>query len=997
MEKELYLQNYDVKEERRNGIISCFTLSIAATAIIFAVFFGMLYYFNVFPFSENCVSQYDLLAQIVPFAEHFFDVIKGEASFFYSYRVGGGMDVFGTVMYCLCSPFSFLFFFFGEGNVYYAASVMLPVKFSCIAIAAIIMIKVRFKDMHDLIALPVALLYAFCGYTFVANTYINWMDFLIYMPFAVLAFEHMRKTGKIRWLALVIAACIYSCFSIACFSMLISYPLFVVYGFLVVKKEDRKNYLFKISLCYLCGVLAALPVMAPALIAYLKSGRNTGIFDSLWNDIDGISYYRKFSYILSDALFVILIAVYFIQTQFKTKQSRFLGVAGLMIMMPVLVDECCILMNMGSYMSYALRFGFLNAIYELFVSCLVLEKVSFKRKTCFENNLETARRITSAANIARAVQPFSNENEPKESAADRFEREEKAKRKIVLGQWIMFILLAALAVFLCVVIYEIFCVVRNIEGLDLSFWPALEELVEDAKELSQDFSASFAHSTGGLQGIAILFGVIALIAVPCILLYRLRVLNLKFIYPCLALVIFTQVCFYGSQLVCGNIFNPVRYDQYNSLYQTVLEREDDPEYYYRVKDFNGALSDNQGFITNSNSYTVFSSVTDQTNFAPNEVFGFDGNGVNTIKGAWGTLLGNSLMGNKYYFFQTEDGATLDYEYVEKIAQEEYFAIYENKLVFPSAYTVSSGNMGVVTDYDQYFNNMQNLYEFLGGEGEVFTTYSIPNYEMNYVSVSVDEASGKSINAIHVKVRLNESGDFSFYSELPTDKGIKWYTSEYVYSKDITSVKTYTYHNKDTSSYYSMYLYTENDDYNLTLEEIQKHCSIKVITTETVEKLAQSLWERVCDYTIENTFFNTSYKASVTTDKEGEYLFLNYMNIEGMKAYVNGREVPLVKNGLNMLLVPLDKGANDVQIVYTSPYPTYSLVAALFSVCALFVVWLIVRNKKAVKVLEKPVAFLSVALASAVVIAFMAFPTTVFFTKVIRLLVEFFIKIIRLVI
>lgn len=979
------------KSGRARKIGICLLLCLISAVIIFGIFYFMLWLFDVFPFSDYTDSQYDLLAQIVAYAEHFFDVMKGEASLFYSVRVGGGMDVFGTVMYCLCSPFTFLFFIFGEGNVYYAASVMLPVKLTCIAASAIVMIKVRFPDMSNLIAVPVALLYAFCGYMFVANTYINWLDFLIYMPLAVLAFGHMRRTGHVRYLALVIAGTIYACFSIACFSMLVSYPVMVAYAFLVVERGNRKEYLFRISFCYLCGILAALPIMVPSLIAYLSSGRSTGLFENLWDGISELSYYRKFTYILSDAVFVVLIAVYFIKTHFSTKESRFLGVAGLLIMMPVLVDECCLLMNMGSYLSYALRFGFLNAVYELYVSCLVLENVRLNRKSRFAerarggaNGLlpKESRGCAEAKTVRKEKTAGMSQKERKTGKHERT----KAKRWIggELAESGIFLLFLALVLLACVVIYEVFCVVSGFDGLDLSGLSTLDSIVESARDASGSFSSSFAHSTGGLEGILVLFAALVVVTVPAILLYKFRLLDSRVIYVCMAVVIFFELVFFGSQLVSGNIFNPVRYTEYNSLYEQVLETDEEKEYYYRIKDCNAYLSDNQSLITDSYSYAAFSSVIDEDNFAPNIVFGYGSNGVNTLKGRYGTVFGDCLLGYKYYFYQTGSGSTLNREYLELFAEESNFSFYKNTIVFPSAYTVSSGDMGVETDYDCYFDNMQNLYAFLGGEGDVFTTYSIPDSDISYKTVT-DEETGEEIETVAVKVRLRTSGDFSFYSELPTDAGIRYFTSSYDSSYDISEVKTYTYHNQSLSSYYSMYLYSE-DGYELTTEEVQEKCSIKAISVDTLTALSAKLRERACDYTIENTLVKTSYEACVTADSPGEYLFLNYLSIDGMKAYVNGREVELVENGLNMIVVPLDEGENDVEIVYKSPYMVYAGVAAIAAIIVLLVLFVITRKKeKWVKALHAPVAVLSVALAAVVVAFFMVFPTVVLCVKIVGLL------------
>ncbi len=966
-----------------------FLLPIAVcAAVIFVLFFGMLYFFNVFPFSDRTVSQYDLLAQIVPYAEHLFDVFKGEASLFYSYRVGGGMDVFGTLAYCLLSPFTFLFLLFGEGNVYYAASVILPVKLTCIAAAAIVMIRVRFPDMHVLLTVPVALLYAFCGYMFVANTYINWMDFLIYAPLGVLAFEYMCRTGRIRWFSLVIAACIYTCFSIACFSMFISYPVFVLYAFTVVEKSERKGYLFRLFLAYFCGVLAALPVMVPGLIAVLRSGRSGGLFSFLSSGLSTLPYLRKFSYIFSDSLFVLLIAAYFVRTRFRTGESRFLGLAGLLIMMPVLVDECCLLMNMGSYLSYALRFGFLNAVYELYIACLMLEKIRFGEESRFSaayaahaplyDEKEGGMPVLNGQERAVAAEN-GQKGVPAGASLAGTETVRRKRRGMPAAEGVLVVLLAALALFAVAVIVSVYFVVRGSDRFDLGFL-GLSSWIESLKEQSAGFSSSFAHSEGGLGGIAVLFAAVALVAVPAMFFHKFRLVRMKFIYPCLAVVLFAQVCFYGSQLVCGNIFNPIRYNEYNSLYSQV-GAEEAAEEHYRVKDCGAYLSDNQSLITDTSAYTMFSSVADYENYAANIVFGYNGNGINTLKGGGGTVFGDCLLGYKYYFYQTENGGTLDREYLEKAAQEEHFAMYENTIVFPSAFTVSSADMGVTTDYDEYFDNMQNLYEFLGGEGEVFTTYSIEEQDVSYVTVE-DEETGEDIRVVFVKVRLNESGDPSFYADFPADRNIRYYTGSYSDSYDISSVKTYTYHDADPSRYYYMYLYSADPDDALTVEEVLEHCSVKFISVDTLSALSERLWERAQTYTVENTLLSTSYCASVTAE-EGEYLFLNTVGIDGMKAYVNGKEAELIENGLNMILVPLEAGENEVEIVYVSPYPVYGLIAAGVAAAMLVAVAFIRKKKETwVRAAEKPVAVLAAGLAALVVLVFMVVPTAAFIVKLI---------------
>lgn len=991
---------------RRDKIILCVAMCVLTSVIIFALFFGFLLFFDAFPFSDKSISNYDLLAQIVPYAEHFFQVMKGNGSFFYSYHVGGGMDVFGTVMYCLCSPFIFLFYLFGEGNAYYAASIMLPLKLSCIAASAIMLIFFRFPKMSKALIVPVALSYAFSGYTFVANTYINWLDFLIYMPLAILAFDYMLKTGKSRYLALAIAACIYTCFSIVCFSMLISYPLFVAYGYIVVQKKERNAYLFKLSLAYLCGVLAALPVMVPSLMAYLRSGRNIGGFSSIFQmNIDSFGYYSKLSYVLSDTFFVLLVAIYFCKTLFKDACSRFLGVACLFIMAPVLVDECCLLMNMGSYLSYSLRFGFLNAAFELYVGCLVLEKVRFNRPAVFSQRdfIETES-LSTAGNILHqplfsnetkvfvsdkendvsmsAMKPSKNQllrTKEEVKSTNKPQGQRKTERKRVVAQTGTVLLLIVLSVFACFFIFEAFCIVTGENGLDFGFSPTMSSLFQEIRKAGENFSSSFAHSLGGLEGVTAIFIVVALVVLCAFVIYKFRLLNFKVVFPFVAVVLFMQTSFFGAQLVCGNQYTPVVYRDYEALYEEILQKDEADSYSYRIKDLNSNMSDNQTLITSSYSYSSFSSVIDRTNYAPNIVFGYGTNGINSLRSAGGTLLGDCLLGYKYYFASSVEEATR-YDYLVKTVERNTFSMYENTLVFPSAFTVSSSDMGVTTEYNAYFENMQNLYRFLGGTGDVFKTIPIEDDIIDNVSV-YDDVSGKNIQTVRVKIYLNDSGDFSFYSNLPTDKGIRYYTQRYSSSRDIGEVKTYTYNRKAAGKQYSMYLYCENENYDLTVEEVKKNCAIKVITKNTVELLSRELRKRACEYSIENTLLKTSYIASVSTEQEGEYLFLNYIALRGMKAYVNGKEVSMVQNGLNFMLVPLEKGENQVRIVYSSPYPVYAAVCLVVAVVLLVGIAIILRKKENwVKVLEVPIAKLSAGIALFVVLLFMAFPTALLVFK-----------------
>ena len=92
------------------------------------------------------------------------------------------------------------------------------------------------------------------------------------------------------------------------------------------------------------------------MMAYLRSGRGGGLFDDFWYGFflqaekysfnvkyyferAGEAWYRKFSYIFSDSVFVVLTIVWFVRGKLKTPLSKFMLVAGIFTMLPVFVDE----------------------------------------------------------------------------------------------------------------------------------------------------------------------------------------------------------------------------------------------------------------------------------------------------------------------------------------------------------------------------------------------------------------------------------------------------------------------------------------------------------------------------------------------------------------------------------------------------------------------------------------------------------------------------------
>ncbi len=868
-------------------------------ALFFAPVFVMILYMvalfshGVYPFGNKyTAASYDLSAQICPFIEHLFDVLQGKSTLNYSYAIVGGADVTGTFLYFFISPFSFLFLIFGDGRVAHASSIVMMAKLMTIAFAGAWFARKVFKNIPDYICIAIGVVYAYCGYTFVSNTYTNWMDFIIYMPFCVAAFKHFTATGKWLPFALLMACCVYTCFSIACFSMFTVFPALVVYGLLCVKKEERSKFISYLCLAFVVTVLVSLPVLLPALSAFLNSARGGDLFENLWYgytvseftgeltdfnsseflDTWSTSLYRKWSYIVSDAIFVTFTVIWFVRKGLKDKLAQFMLVAGVMTLLPLVVDEAMNLMNMGSYMSYALRFGFLNAIYFMGGACLCIDDL------CKKPTVEIADEGTVSA---------LNEQTP------LVKRPNKSKTVCTV-------------VFIAVgVIAFAGMLLLGLGGGWKNAWRLFTDNEQTLNSLNS-FAGRFAHSLGGLEAIMFLAPIVVVLASLGVVFISLKKIDPRIVSIALLAVVGVQVVFYNNQLVAGN-----RSTQHEKLadYQTltaVLNEED--ESYFRIKDYDDQWTSPIPLAGNANAFSVFSSIIDADNFVTYQLFGYKGNPQNNYKSAHNESKGNrsdefgdSFLGYKYFFVYADpnDDKSVEEQLAALEKKKTYlkkklnadgtqlksgdFYVYENTIVFPLGYRVDSGEFRFLEENTNSNTNRKinqsKLYEFLRGE-------------------KLNAFTGSS-----------------------------------------------------------------------------------VVTPKIATELSEYLWGKAANVEVSAG----KIKATVSNAEAGEALLLNFVASKGYKVTVNGKEAELIDNDLKFLSVSLEEGENVVEFTYSSPYMKYMGIGASAAVVLLVAVYFVTQRTKFMEYMAKYISWAGIALAAAVAIFFMLFPTYVFVMKLFALI------------
>lgn len=751
--------------------------------ILFAI---ALACYGVYPFGRATMSSYDMSAQVAPFIEHFYDVFNGKSSLFYSYAIAGGADVFGTLAYCCVSPFTFLFLLFGEGNVYYGTSIVLPLKIVCVGISGLYFIRKKFPKINPIMQATMALSYAFCGYIYVSNTYINWVDLLIYLPFVCIGFGKIVNGESKKTFVVSLALMIYTCFSIACFSLFTIYPIIVLYAIFAQEKQDRKRLLSDCVWALVLSIALSLPILVPALRAFLVSGRKTGLFENINASYSYEALYKKVSYIFTDGLCLFFTIAFFIKYGVKEGKNKFLALAGLILITPVVVDESMNLLNMGSYMSYSLRFGFLTSFYLFYVACCYLQKCEEEKDS--QVILHTSR-----------------------------------SAKVLFS-----VIISSLVVFYIV-------------GLVLFNLAIENQTHEFFEKYYKWFASRLAHSEGGLEASVVIFAFIAIIALLGTLFNTKGKISSLFLSIILLVCVCGQSAFYGINTVSGNYMDPVKFEQIGVLTDYVETLEGNGE--TRVKMNGDYITACMPFTLHTNSYSVFSSVIDSRNFTAPNFFGFGGNGKNSMKSYNGKYIGDCIFGNKYvivdglysrYYLQKVEGYDQILDEHGNLCDVGDYVLYENVNAFPHAFAVKNAKTsyegGIEADYD-------SILKMLGGE------------ENGIEWVEDPTVSDLGDGVIKYRTQITGTGNYFMLTDFDDISVIKYSRSSYN-EENATLLpqnkELQLGYSSSRSGGISIYFKSVGET-ALTVEQVTQSCKVFKVSNSAVEKIAEMAKAQTVDF------------------------------------------------------------------------------------------------------------------------------------------------------
>ena len=411
------------------------------------------------------------------------------------------------------------------------------------------------------------------------------------------------------------------------------------------------------------------------------------------------------------------------------------------------------------------------------------------------------------------------------------------------------------------------------------------------------------------------------------------------------------------------------------------------------------MGSNVQLIHNTKQLNVFSSNIDQRAFTSSDYFNYTDsvNNPGTIAGEphKKTLLGDAFLGYKYYFmadYQKDNNPhvsgneiiTLDGNETQTDWGVKYssYGIYENIYALPLCFYTTSETPLVMEGKD-YFVDMQNLFKFLGGQGELFINKPINAIGGGTYTVNKDVISITPYKSIEGEYFIH----FNFEDDIPIietyggrDMPInykRYGKLGYTTSQSSGSWQTVTI--KRTGRLAEM---TDND-LKLYLNE---KLSIKIVDKNALLTLANVAKNKIIKFseTRDGIKFNLNTASMPKNDNEQVYVYLANNYLDGSYLKINGKKVNPISNPTGLTIFKLGEIGNSysVKTGYVSKYPIISIIVALVSAGLIIGLTILRRKTKFLDnaIVQEVLYYSNVLLAIGILAFFFIYPITLTIDK-----------------
>lgn len=321
---------------------------------------------GMYPFKNVASLQIDADYNYVPTLFKIHDIFHYGDSILWDFKLGGGSNIYGSlVMNSIYSPLNWLVILVKRENIVNFFNILLIIKFMFMATTMFIFIRKNFKRVDAFWQILLSILYVFSGWGFLMYSNIFYIDTIILFPIIIHYFIKLLKKNKSLGFIITLS-----------YSMIVNFYLtYMVYLFIIfsgllailllIKKENRKEKIVKLSFSLFFPVLISSFSVLPTIIQILSSIRN-----SSGNQIDYFYYlFLKIVNLTMSGLIITMTIKKIRKDRINKKENLFYIVLLCMTTIGVIIEPINRIWHTGSYNSFPYRYSFIS-IFIIICGCL---------------------------------------------------------------------------------------------------------------------------------------------------------------------------------------------------------------------------------------------------------------------------------------------------------------------------------------------------------------------------------------------------------------------------------------------------------------------------------------------------------------------------------------------------------------------------------------------------------------------------------------------------
>lgn len=371
-----------------------YILAFTCPFILLLIVFALL---RIYPFGSNDLLWFDTQAQYIDFLSYWQDVIRGQASIFYSFSKNLGGNMFGLFTYYLTSPINLIVLFFSKIDLPQAFLFIILIKISLCGLSfRYYLDNSYFVDYDgkcsDVKKLIFSTLYALIAYNIVYCMSHMWLDCVALLPLIFLGIERIiyeKKWGLyLGAFTISILANYYIAFMIAIFT--IFYYIYILLcnnkdkRLLGIIKENKSNFWLYVRMSLIAVLISGI-IIIPTIYSLANSKGQLYNSDSL-NMYMYFDYFTLFSKnilgafsmdeltggapnIYSGIITLILVIVYFFNKNISKREKIYTGLFLLLFFICFYFNT----INLGLHMlqtpmSFPFRYSFIFSFLTLILA-----------------------------------------------------------------------------------------------------------------------------------------------------------------------------------------------------------------------------------------------------------------------------------------------------------------------------------------------------------------------------------------------------------------------------------------------------------------------------------------------------------------------------------------------------------------------------------------------------------------------------------------------------